>query len=46
MDISSLLCYDLCMKKIFEFLKKIGLIKVKKDTFVGKDKTADPTIDL
>jgi len=34
------------MKKIIEFLKKIGLIKVKKDSFAGKDETADPTVAL
>lgn len=34
------------MEKIMEFLKKIGLLKVKSETYSGENQTADPTTDM
>lgn len=39
-------CYTYIMKKLVEFLKKIGLLKASSDSYKGTNQTADPTIDL
>jgi hypothetical protein len=32
------------MKKIIDFLKKVGLLKVQSDSFKGKNETSDPLL--